>query len=63
VCLNTFLSLTFLGHKYCILVDRDVVNGGGTTVACNSQNTKLPELRFRAWLNEEGTRQIELARA
>jgi hypothetical protein len=41
----------------------DVVNGGGTAVACNSQNTKLPELRFRAWLNEEGTRQIELARA
>jgi hypothetical protein len=52
-----------LGHKYCILVDRDVVNGGGTAVARNSQNTKLPELRFRAWLNEEGTRQIELARA
>jgi hypothetical protein len=66
VCLDTFLSLTFLGHKYCILVDRDVGHWGGTAVGCNSQNsqnTKQLELRFRAWLNEEGTRQIELARA
>jgi hypothetical protein len=28
---------------------------GGTVIARNSQNTKLPELHFRAWLNEEGT--------
>ena len=27
-----------------------------------SRNTKLPELRFRALLDEDGTRQIELAR-
>jgi hypothetical protein len=27
------------------------------------RNTKLLELRFRAWLTEEGTRQIELASA
>jgi hypothetical protein len=25
-----------------------VGDGGGTAVACNSKNTKLPELRFRA---------------
>jgi hypothetical protein len=31
--------------------------------ACKSQNTKLLELRFRALLVEDGTRQIELARA
>ena len=42
----------------CGVVDRD-----GTAIAYNSQNTKQLELRFRAWLNEEGTRQIELARA
>ena len=36
---------------------------GGTAVARNSQNTKLLELRFRALLEEEGTRHIELARA
>jgi hypothetical protein len=29
----------------------------------NIQNTKLPELRFRALLDEDGDRQIELARA
>jgi phage-related tail fiber protein len=40
-----------------------VGDGGGTAVACNSQNTKLLELRFRALLNESGTRQIKLARA
>jgi hypothetical protein len=38
-------------------MDRD-----GTAVARNSRNTKLLELRLRAWLTEEGTRQIELAR-
>jgi hypothetical protein len=32
-------------------------------VARNTQNTKLAELRFRAWLTEEGTRQMELATA
>jgi hypothetical protein len=31
--------------------------------ACNSKNTKLLELRFRALLDEDGTRQIKLARA
>jgi hypothetical protein len=35
----------------------------GLTSARNSQNTKLAELRFRAWPTEEGARQIELARA
>jgi hypothetical protein len=40
-----------------------VVDRGGTAVGCNSRNTKQLELRFRAWLNEEGTRHIELARA
>jgi hypothetical protein len=32
-------------------------------VACDSRNTKLAELRFRASLTEHGTRQIELARS
>ena len=32
-------------------------------MACGSNNTKLTELRFRAWLTEDGTRQIELVRA
>jgi hypothetical protein len=35
----------------------------GLTSARNSRNTKLLELRLRAWLTEEGTRQIGLARA
>ncbi len=35
----------------------------GVASACNSQNTKLLELRFRALLDEDGTRQIALARA
>jgi hypothetical protein len=35
---------------------------GGTATARNSRNTKLAQLRLRAWLTEEGTRQIELAR-
>ena len=30
---------------------------------CKSQNTKQLELRFRALLNEDGTRHIDLARA
>ena len=33
------------------------------TPGCWSQNTILPELRFRALLDKDGTRQIELARA
>ncbi len=37
--------------------------GAGLVVACNSKNTKLLELRFRALLDEDGTRQIALARA
>ena len=37
--------------------------GGRTAGACNSKNTKLLELRFRALLDEDGTRQIALARA
>jgi len=40
------------------VVDRD-----STAIRCKSQNTKLAELHFRAWLTEEGTRQIELERA
>jgi hypothetical protein len=32
-------------------------------VARNTQNTKLLKLRFRAWLTEDGTRQIELTSA
>jgi hypothetical protein len=36
---------------------------GGAATARNSQNTKLTELRFRAWLTEDGTRQIGLASA
>jgi hypothetical protein len=36
---------------------------GGTAIGCWSQNTKLLELRFRAWLDEDGTQHIELARA
>ena len=36
---------------------------GGITIACHFQNTKLPELRFRALLDEDGIRQIELERA
>ncbi len=35
----------------------------GTVIARNSQNTILAELRFGAWLTEDGTRHIELARA
>jgi hypothetical protein len=41
----------------------NVGDGGGTTVACWSRFTKLPELRFRALLDEEGTRHIELVSA
>jgi hypothetical protein len=37
--------------------------GGDTAVACKFRNTKLLELRFRAVLDEDGTRQIALARA
>jgi hypothetical protein len=40
-----------------------VIGRGGTKIACWSQKTKLSELRFRAWLTEDGTRHIELARA
>ena len=36
---------------------------GGTAIACHSQNTKLLELRFRALLDEDGIRHIELTRA
>jgi hypothetical protein len=57
--------------RMCVLVSRSTGNRlcftarrkNGLASACNSQNTKLPGLRFRAWLTEEGTRQIELARA
>jgi hypothetical protein len=37
-----------------------------TGVPCGSswfQNTKLPELRFRALLTQDGTQQLELVRA
>jgi hypothetical protein len=47
------------GGEGCGLGD----GGGGTAVACNFRNTKLLELRFRAVLDEDGTRQIALARA
>ncbi len=40
-----------------------VARGGGTAVACDSRNTKLAELRFRARLTEDGARQREPARA
>jgi hypothetical protein len=30
-----------------------VGDGGGTTAACNSQNTKLPELGFHAVLGDD----------
>jgi hypothetical protein len=36
---------------------------GGAAKACNTQNTKLLELRFCALLDEAGAQQIELARA
>jgi hypothetical protein len=35
---------------------------GGTTIERNIQNTKPPELRFRALLTEGGAEQLELAR-
>jgi hypothetical protein len=40
-----------------------VIGRGGTAIGCWSQKTKLLELRFRALLDEDGTRQMELARA
>jgi hypothetical protein len=40
-----------------------VADGGATAVACDHRTTKRLELRFRALLDEDGTRQIELARA
>jgi hypothetical protein len=38
----------------------DMGDGGGTAVACDSRNTKFLELRFRAWLTEDGTRHSHL---
>ena len=40
-----------------------MIGRSGTTIACNSRNTKPLELRFRALLDEEGIRHIELTRA
>jgi hypothetical protein len=34
---------------------------GGTAIACRSQNTKLPELRFRAVLGD-GDRELRFER-
>ncbi len=39
-----------------------MADGGCTAEACDSRNTKLLELRFRARLTEDGTRH-ELVRA
>ena len=62
MCLDTFLSPTFWATSTAFLVDRGVGHWDGTAVGCNSQNTKLPELRFRAIL-DDGVRDIRFERA
>jgi hypothetical protein len=39
-----------------------VGDAGGTTVACNSRNTKLPELGFHAVLGDGSTRVLRFER-
>jgi hypothetical protein len=39
-----------------------VGDGGGTTVACNSKNTKLPELGFHAVAGDGSTRGLRFER-
>jgi hypothetical protein len=39
-----------------------VMDRGGTVIECNSENTKRPEIRFRALLTEGGAERLELAR-
>jgi hypothetical protein len=38
------------------------LGAGRKAIACNSRNTKLPQLRFYALLDEDSTRQIALSR-